>query len=183
MKNLVVGWPLIVVLLFTSYALLGYMMFWSLDGLSDMAGGLVMFDLRAMGYNYAEANDIVTALGQDGRDFYQNTQLWLDTIFPALSGVAYILLFIKIANYFKFSIVITSLLLIAPFLGSAFDYLENFQISQMLEQYNDLPESTVNLANIFTLLKSAFSTIASITSIVLLASFVRSKINKKLNAV
>ena len=60
------------------------MLLWSLPRLRLMAGGLEPFDLRPAGYSLAEAQALLTALGDEGRAFYLGVQHWLDTAFPAL---------------------------------------------------------------------------------------------------
>ncbi len=60
------------------------MIFWSIPRLVEAAGGLPTFDMRPGGYDLEQARDFLAALGPEGRAFYEDVQLRLDTIYPAM---------------------------------------------------------------------------------------------------
>lgn len=108
-------------------AVYGSMLFWSLPKLSALSGGQVMFDLRPGGYSMGQARDILTALGDEGRAFYQNVQHRLDLVYPALMAGVLIMSYWRL---FKPAWA-TGFGAIAV-LAAAFDYLENAAVSTML---------------------------------------------------
>jgi hypothetical protein len=146
-------------------AIYAVMLIWTLPTISAEAGGLMPFDTRPFGYSFEEAKAFLTALSADGRALYLGEQHFLDLFYPALLAATLILA----------AIVLTSpgllrwLLSVPAALGLVFDYLENRAVGRMLEAGPDgLTETLVSEASRWTVLKSAFTTIAIVAVIVLL---------------
>jgi hypothetical protein len=137
---------------------------WSLPRIAAEAEGLRPFDMRPLGYSVAEARAFVVALSPDGRDFYLGTQQVLDTVYPAILGLMFVLGF---ALLFRRRLVL--LLLPVALATVVFDYLENAGVAAMLvagpEAFN--PEQAAITCR-WTQLKSASTTLGYIA---LLAGF------------
>lgn len=145
------------------------MVFWSLPKISAAAGGAMPFDLRPFGYSYEEARAFLAALSPDGASFYLNVQHRLDLTYPALLA-ATLFFAIRALTPTRFPLPGWVVALVAvP--GAVFDYLENASVSAMLEHgAADVTPGLVARASLWTLLKSAFSTIAMIVLLVLAAA-------------
>lgn len=140
------------------------MVLWSLPYLQRLAGGLVPFDLRPMGYAPAEARALVTALGAAGAGFYLNTQQWLDTAYPALLAAVLVLAFRRLARGW-----LVWGLGAAAVLAAVFDYLENRGVAAMLRAGPAaLTDTMVDSASRWTLWKSATSTLVFVALLLLL---------------
>ena len=132
------------------------MLFWSLPKLSELAGGLKMFDLRPGGYSLAEAQEITSALGEAGRAFYLGTQHKLDTAYPLLLTLT---LTMSYAKLFTRKIALALMLLAA--MAASFDLLENMTVADMLRAGPEaLTADMSEAASRWTLLKSVASSLA-----------------------
>ncbi len=59
--------------------------------LQGLAGGADLFDARWMGYSYDDAKTYLVVLGPEGRAYYLNPELVLDTFFPPLYAASSVL--------------------------------------------------------------------------------------------
>jgi len=133
------------------------MLTYSIPAVSAFAPALPLFDLSPAGYTFAYANELLSALGAEGRQLYLTTQLPLDFIYPGLFAITYSLLLIWLfRKTFKENSKIYYVALV-PFLAGSFDYIENIFIIKMINSFPNLQESTVAFANAFTILKSGFT--------------------------
>ncbi len=130
----------------------------TIPAVQAQAPELPLFDMSPGGYSFAYAATLLAAIGESGRQLYLSRQLPLDFVYPGLVAVTYTLLLIWL---FKQSFAAKSpifyLAFVAAFAGF-FDYLENIGIILMLRSYPDLSATTVALASISTILKSACTT-------------------------
>lgn len=81
------GW-LVAVLLSASGVLWAVMFFGPLAHLTQLAHGATPFDIRPMGYNYDEARALLAAIGEEGRAYYANPELVLDSVYPPLYAIS-----------------------------------------------------------------------------------------------
>lgn len=77
------GW-LVIALLVAAAILWAVLIFITVPHLQVLAGGADPFDVRWMGYSYEDAKKYLVALGPEGRAYYLNPELVLDTFFPPL---------------------------------------------------------------------------------------------------
>ncbi|MCB1497396.1 MAG: hypothetical protein KDJ86_16570 [Bauldia sp.] len=143
------------------------MMMWSLPIIATQAGGLTPFDLRPAGYGLTEAQAFLAALPADGVAFYLGIQQMLDTAYPALLGAT---LFFAIAGLAPERLGVWRWVLAAFAVpGAVFDWLENASVVAMLKAGPDgVTPEMVAAANRWTVLKSAFTTLAMAIVVVLL---------------
>jgi hypothetical protein len=79
---------LVAVLLAASGLMWAVMFFGPLSHLTHAAGGLRPFDIRPKGYGYADARAFLEAVGEQGRRYYANPELVIDTFYPPLYPVS-----------------------------------------------------------------------------------------------
>ena len=77
-RNVSLGW-LAVASLLVSFALYAAIIFGTFPVLRQFSGGLDPFDGRPFGYSLPDEQALLTALGEVGRNYFANVQLWLDT--------------------------------------------------------------------------------------------------------
>ena len=144
----------------------GIMVLWSLPLITQEADGLLPFDLRPFGYSYDEATAFLNALSEEGRAFYLETQLLLDTAYPALLAAS-LLWLIRLVFRGQMTRLALSLIAIA---ASAADYLENHAIEGLLSERASAAE--ISTASLWTLAKSLGDTVvftALVLGVVMLA--------------
>lgn len=66
---------------------------WTVPRIEGTAGGLRLLDMRFTGYSYADVQDFVAAIGDEGTALYLGAQYWLDMLFPPLLGAVIFLFF------------------------------------------------------------------------------------------
>jgi hypothetical protein len=79
---------LVACLLVASGLVWALMFFGPLAHLSELAGGMKPFDIRPMGYSYEQARSFLEAIGDQGRAYYLNPELVIDTFYPPLYAVS-----------------------------------------------------------------------------------------------
>jgi len=163
------------VLTLINYAL---MFFWSMPALSEMSGGLALFDLRPGGYDLQEAKELLSALGADGRDFYLNVQQPLDLVFPVLLGLTLVLAVFLLTptrlGWWRYP------LCLAPIPGVVLDYMENAAVRLMLlSGPDDISVRSVADAAGRTLAKSILYSLAIGLVLALLALWASGKLRTK----
>jgi hypothetical protein len=139
-------------------------------------GGMKLFDMSPSGYTVEYAAALLTALGEQGRSAYLFNQLPLDMLYPFLFGVTYCLIFAYFLRLIGKLNSVYSYICLLPLAAGVFDYLENFSIIAMLTTYPHISSALVHAASIFTILKSAFSTVFFVALILLLITVAVKKI-------
>ena len=157
-----VTWKKCLVFLIISQSIFILMNTWTFPHISAQAGGLDAFDMRPLGYSIDEARNYLENISDSGISFYRNVQLLLDIPYPALMCLFYscsiILLYRaskkRIKNSENRPARWLSGLLIIPIIGMLADYAENICVSIMLVQKQNVSDSLIMAANVFTLIKS-----------------------------
>jgi len=157
------------------------MIFYTIPALSAFAPEFPVFDLSPSGYSFDYANELLQALGSEGRNMYLYTQLPLDFIYPGLFSITYSLLLVWLfRKSFSDDSKIYYLFLV-PLLAGVFDYFENIFIIKMINSFSTLQESTVQIASIFTVLKSGFTVVFFIILLVGFIFFLKNYKNRTLS--
>ena len=147
------------IFLIPSLAVYLLMLLHTIPGVESYAPEMKIFDLSPSGYSYDYAINLLSTLGNDGREEYLNTQLPLDFIYPALFSISSFLLLAwlfskrndKGSRIFYFCFV--------PIIAGIFDYLENIQIVLMILNYPDITRAQVILSSAFTIAKSGLTSL------------------------
>lgn len=158
------GWKVYWVLVAATVTNYLIMVLWSLPLVSEMAGGDVPFDMRPGGYSFDEAQVFLTAITDAGRDFYLDTQQYLDLFYPTLFAItAAISLNHLVPTYWGRTFVVLAIA------AGVFDHLENSAVAVMLRAGPDtITEAMVSTASNWSLAKSISTTIVLVTLMVVL---------------
>jgi hypothetical protein len=172
------GW-LVVATLLVSIALWAFMLFGTLARLSELAEGAEPFDLRPFGYGVGDARALLTLLGEEGRAYYAQVQLALDSVYPATYALSRALAVWWLTTPLRLGrwsptqpwrIVMVCL----PILAAGVDTYENARIAAMLVRGTGVDAELVASASRATQLKSITGLLSEVMVIVLgLAVFVR----------
>jgi len=150
-----------VLLLFVLTSLVyAFMLVITIPKTMGFSGGMKLLDMMPTGYDWEYVNELFTTLGEKGREIYLYNQIPIDMIYPFLFGISYCLLlayFLKKVNKLNTPFFYLCLL---PIIAGIADYLENFGIITMLIGYPDLPPTSTTATNIFTIFKSATTTVS-----------------------
>ena len=142
------------------------MVLWSIPRIQAEAGGLPVFDMRPGGYGIEEARAFLTALSDEGRDFYLRVQHRLDLIYPALLALATGWALLRLAPGGG----AWRLLALVPVPGMVFDWLENGAVARMLTAGPEgLTAAMVERASFWSQLKAGFTTGSLSLLLILLA--------------
>jgi hypothetical protein len=150
------------------------MILWTLPAISAAAGGMAPFDMRPLGYDFAQSQDFLRSLSDQGRELYLGVQHRLDLAYPGLLmlalGLGIALVSPPKFGNWRWGLALTSV----P--GALFDYRENTLVRRMLNSPPDsLDPSLVTAASGATMLKSAFTVISMSLLLVLCILWVRGK--------
>jgi len=113
-------------------------------------------------------------MGDNGRTVYQKESLLKDSIYPVSYGLFFAFtLFVLSSLTFrrKWPVIVVSIL---PLAGMLFDFLENYKLRKLMDQFPVLQQETVSMASIANIGKWSFIYV-SIAVILILAvwSFIR----------
>lgn len=137
----------------------------------SFSGGMKLLDMMPTGYNAAYVNALLAALGEQGRHAYLYNQIPLDLVYPLLFGVSNCLIFAFILKklgklespFFYFCFL--------PLFAGLFDYSENFGIIALLTSYPNNSVVLAQVTNVFSVLKSSFTTIFFVVLLIFLIIF------------
>jgi hypothetical protein len=145
----------------------------TLPHLGALVAGAPVFDLRLLGYGFADAQDLVARLGVDGAAYYENVQHRLDSIFPVLLALSLVYWLIAAARRWQghglpLSGAVLAAMLAVVAIANAADLGENAAVSVMLAAGpKALTPGMVHIASSFTLAKSFFSSVAYVSLLIL----------------
>ena len=134
----------------------------------EYANGMDLLDMMPSGYDSEYIASLFGQLGAEGRKTYLTRQIPLDLIYPGLFAICYSLMiayFLKNLGRLRSSLFFLCFL---PLIAGGADYLENFGIISMLNNYPDLDSSIASLTNTFTIVKSITTTVFFTVILVLL---------------
>lgn len=132
------------------------------------AGCATPLDLFIVGIDRADALKALECMGQEGRDIYRAAEVREDAVYPISYGL---LLAFTLWALSGFAGIRTKkgLLALLPFLAVAFDYVENAHIVQLIDQFPNLSEETVEMASLGNQFKWSFAFVSMALILILLA--------------
>ncbi len=136
------------------------MIFITIPRVMSFSNGNDLFDMMPAGYSADYAQNLLSTLGQEGRNDYLTVQLPVDFIYPLLFGLCYSLIiayFLAKLNRFDRP---DFYLILLPIIAGLFDYLENFGIILMILHYPNFSLVTASFANTCTIIKSGLSVLS-----------------------
>lgn len=142
----------------------------------EYSGGLKILDMMPTGYTHEYVQNLLSTLGEKGRNAYLFFQIPLDLIYPLLFGVSNCLLMAYILNqlrklernYIYFTIL--------PLAAGICDYFENFGIIGMLTSYPNNSSLLSQFTNVFSILKSGLTSLFFLSFIYFLIRFAIQKL-------
>lgn len=160
------------ILLFWGAAILvyGLMIFGSLANIEQIAS-FGAFDMRPTGYSYADALELISALGEEGRRVYLTMQIPLDTVYPALLAISSASSLYWLSQSFGTTARWYRAVAAVAYLAAIADYAENGLIVWMLNAGLGVPEALVAAASLASVSKSILSTVVFTTLLIALAEF------------
>jgi len=134
----------------------------------SFAGGMKLLDMMPTGYTHQYVNTLLNALGAMGRHAYLFIQVPVDLVYPFFFGISYCLVMAYLLN--KINILNGNLfyLCFLPLFAGLFDYFENIGIIIMLKSYPDNSILLSHITNVFSILKSSFTTVYFVILIIAL---------------
>ena len=147
----------------------------------EYSGGMKLLDMMPTGYNLEYVHTLFQALGEKGRNLYLSRQLPIDMIYPGLFGVCYCLLLaylLKKLNWIKRAYLY---LCMVPVFAGLCDYMENFGIIQLLNQFPEISTTLVQYTNLFSLGKSISTTVFFVILLITLVIFGAKSLRKTSN--
>ena len=144
------------------------MIFMTIPKVMAFSGDLKLLDMMTLGYDLDYVNALFSALGEKGRDTYLYSQIPVDMIYPLLFGLTYSLIFAYFLDKLGKldSVFIYAGLL--PLMAGTADYLENMGIVLMLANFPDVSKGLAGITNVFSMVKSAATTVYFILLILLM---------------
>tara|TARA_Y100000385_G_C13011895_1_gene602058 strand:+ start:196 stop:771 length:576 start_codon:yes stop_codon:yes gene_type:complete len=133
--------------------------------------GMKLLDMMPMGYDSEYINALFGALGENGRGVYLYNQIPIDMVYPFLFGISYCLLlvyFLKKINKLNSAFFY---LIFLPIIAGIADYLENLGIINMLSSYPNQSQLSMDVTNVFSIIKSMTTTVFFVALIITLAIF------------
>lgn len=162
MKNLIVrnlsGKKVFLLFLLTNLVY-AFMLLVTIPKVMEFSNGIKLLDMMPTGYDADYVHTLLNTLGNQGRSFYLYMQIPIDLIYPALFGISYCLILAYYLNRLSKLNSFLIYLCLLPIAAGFFDYLENFGIISMLKNYPNYSQTLINNTNIFTILKSMFTSI------------------------
>jgi hypothetical protein len=169
----------ILILFILSIAVYVFMLTVTIPEVMNYSGGMKLLDMMPTGYNAEYINTLLKALTENGRHAYLFHQIPVDMVYPILFAVSNCLILAYFLNKLK---VLDSLLFFfcfLPLLAGLFDYLENIEIITMLKTFPNNPPLLSQTTNVFSVLKSGFTTFYFIVLIITVIAFIKSKLFHK----
>lgn len=151
------------------------MILWTIPYVMSFADGLQILDMRPLGYNQYDVNQLMNELGIAGRSAYLYRQIPLDMIYPFLFGLSYYLLLTWLLTKLYLLSSRWALLIYLPIIAALFDYLENIGIIFLLDTHPDYSAFEVSVFSFFSVVKSSFSMVYFVSLIIFLLIFLWKK--------
>lgn len=127
--------------------------------LHGLAGGRQLPDLMPTGLGHAQAVDLLSALGEEGRRFYLTVQLPLDMVYPLASALAISLSLRALAAHLPGAARRPALVMTMrwiPFIGALCDWGENICTALMIRSFPQVPPPLAQIGGALSLGKSVF---------------------------
>jgi len=136
-----------------------YMLGISIPATMAYANGLKLLDMMPMGYSSDYIQLLFTTLGEEGRAIYLWRQIPADMLYPILFAISNCLIMAYFLKKIKQFDSLLFYLCTLPIISGIADYLENFSIISLLNSFPDLSSFTMKASHLFTVIKSATTTV------------------------
>lgn len=147
--------------------------------------GMKLLDMMPAGYDTDYVYTLFEKLGANGRDVYLKSQIPVDMVYPFLFGISYSLLMAYLLEKLNMLNSIFFHLCFLPIIAGLADYVENIGIINMLNNYPNLSQGSIDTTNVFSIVKSTTTTIYVLGMVITLLLYgikiVRTRANKSQN--
>ena len=116
-------------------------------------------------------NTLFEALGENGRGVYLYNQIPIDMVYPFLFGISYCLLLVYFLQKINKLNSAFFYLIFLPIIAGIADYIENFGIIKMLSSYPNQSQLSMDVTNVFSIIKSMTTTVFFVALIITLVIF------------
>ena len=132
----------------------------------EAVSGHVPFDMRPVGYSPQDATALLEGLGVEGRQYYLQRQIPLDTLYPALLAATLIFAMRWFGNRIANEQLVRVGIILSG--GAALcDYVENLGIVVMIRSWPALSDALVYASGAATISKSVLTTLAFLCLVLL----------------
>lgn len=148
-----------------------FMLFFTIPRVMEFSNGLRLLDMMPLGYDATYIRTLFDTLGEEGRQRYLFNQIPVDMIYPGFFAITYCFLIAYFLNKMNKLRGFLFYLCFIPLIAGFADYLENFSIVYLLNEYPNLSGQVMQAANLFSIVKSTTTSVFFIVLIVLLFLF------------
>ena len=127
-----------------------------------------ILDMMPTGYPPKYVNELMLTMGETGRHLYLFHQIPLDMLYPLLFGISNTLIIAYLLKKVKIFDNKLIYLCFIPIIAGVFDYSENVGIIMILKNYPNNTDILSQVTNVFSILKSMFTTLYFVELLVLL---------------
>lgn len=172
------GWKVLILFHLTNI-IYAFMLTVTIPHVMNFSGGMKLLDMMPGGYNAEYVNSLLSALGEKGRHAYLFRQIPVDMVYPFLFGISNCLVLAYFLN--KLGRLESSYfyLCFLPILAGIFDYCENIGIITLLNSFPHNSDLLSETTNVFSVLKSTFTTLYFIILSIILIVFGWSRVCQK----
>lgn len=156
-----------------------FMLIVSIPKVMIFSDGMKLLDMLPTGYNAGYVKLLFDTLGEKGRETYLFNQIPIDMVYPFLFGISYCLVLAFFLNKLRKLDSFLFYFCLLPIFAGFFDYFENIGIIRMLNNYPNNSTSLIETTNLFTILKSIFTSIYFVILIVVMITVGTQKLLKK----
>lgn len=158
-------WRKAIILFIVTYSMYFLMLGVTIPAVENYTNGMLIFDLKPLGYTHSYAISLIETLGDKGITVYLTRQLPLDFLYPGLMGLTgAVIIALLVSKQSRFAPYVICLPLLAVFM----DYMENITVVTMLLQSPEPSYWTATAASLFTILKTVLSTVYYLSLLMLL---------------
>lgn len=165
----------VLILFVITQAVYAAILLYTIPAVLENAPDMKLFDMSPGGYSLEYAENLLDAIGADGRQTYLTLQLPMDFVYPGLFAVTYTLLLTWLFDKGFAQESPVFYLAFVPAVAGLFDYLENIGIIMMLRSFPNISAATVAFASMSSVIKSVFTIGFYILLLVGMTAFARRK--------
>ena len=133
-----------------------------------ITGEMKILDMMSTGYSPKYVNDLMSTLGETGRNLYLYHQIPLDMVYPLLFGISNTLIIIYLLKKAKIFEIKLFYLCFIPIIAGVMDYSENTGIIMILCHYPNNPDILSQVTSVFSVIKSMLYTLFFVELLALL---------------
>ena len=134
----------------------------------------------SFGLSQEEVYQDLKCLGEPGRSVYKKESVQKDSLYPVSYGLFFAFTLFALSSLLFRRRWIVIVITILPLIGMLFDFLENYQLRKLMDQFPELQQGTVTLASVanigkwsFIYVSIAFTLILAVWSLIRATGIIR----------